>query len=68
MTDLGNLGMTEECQYNKNEVNTYYMSHRPIIREDKCVMKIGIVFDSLSKGKDERYLNECLNVYFQGSI
>ena len=60
LNEQSNLGIIEECQYNESEINTYYMPHRPIIRQDKSTTKIRIVFDASSKDKNEKSLNECL--------
>ncbi|XP_054709007.1 uncharacterized protein LOC129218706 [Uloborus diversus] len=49
----------EPCSDSKIE-NSYFMPHRPVVREDKVTSKVRMVFDASSKEKHLNSLNDCL--------
>ncbi|XP_054708996.1 uncharacterized protein LOC129218696 [Uloborus diversus] len=52
-------GVIEPCSDSKIE-NSYFMPHRPVVREDKVTSKVRMVFDASSKEKHLNSLNDCL--------
>ncbi|GFS72373.1 DUF1758 domain-containing protein [Trichonephila clavipes] len=53
----------EECS-SHFETNSYSMPHSAVVRKDKETMKVRMVFDASSKGRDCKSLNECLQAPF----
>ena len=39
----------------------YYLPHQAIIKEDRLTMKVRIVFDASSHGREAQSLNDCLH-------
>ena len=44
---------------------TYYMPHRPVVRESSRTTKIRNVFDTSAKGYNGMSLNDCLEAHPQ---
>ena len=54
-------GIMDVINENGEEGMLYYLPHRPVIREDREMTQVRIVFDALSKAfKDEPSSNECI--------
>ncbi|GBO39199.1 hypothetical protein AVEN_271449-1 [Araneus ventricosus] len=59
VADQLNLNIVEECSSN-NEGISFHMPHSAVVRTDKETTKVRMVFDSSSKGKGHKSLNDCL--------
>ena len=53
------LGIIEPANENFSPRNCHYISHHPVIREDKNTSKVRIIIDASAKS-DGPSLNECL--------
>ncbi|GBL57200.1 hypothetical protein AVEN_158502-1, partial [Araneus ventricosus] len=54
------LGVIEPCSLNDQNKNSYYMPHRPVVKEGSETTKVRIVFDASSKQGNFYSLNDCL--------
>ncbi|GBN34828.1 hypothetical protein AVEN_61683-1, partial [Araneus ventricosus] len=54
------LGIIEPCCLNDQNQNSYYMPHRPVVKEGSETTKVRIVFDASSKQGNFYSLNDCL--------
>lgn len=55
--DQLDTGIIENCD---RDINEYFMTHRAVIRKDKDMTRVCIVFNCSSKSKEEISLNYCL--------
>ncbi|GBM98500.1 hypothetical protein AVEN_170893-1, partial [Araneus ventricosus] len=54
------LGIIEPCSLNDQNQNSYYMPHRPVVKEGSETTKVRNVFDASSKQGNFYSLNDCL--------
>ncbi|GBM20678.1 hypothetical protein AVEN_150654-1 [Araneus ventricosus] len=54
------LGVIEPCSLIDQNQNSYYMPHRPVVKEGSETTKVRIVFDASSKQGNFYSLNDCL--------
>ena len=54
-------GILQDVTNETSVTNCHYLSHRPVIKEDRLTTKIRIVFDASSKYHDKKSLNDILD-------
>ena len=64
-SELESLGIIEEVpeidiQRQSADNSTFYMPHRPIVKEDRVSTKVRPVFDASAKGYNKVSLNDCM--------
>ena len=63
LEDLQKNGIIGEIQKQKEETSnpTFYLPHRPVVREASTSTKVRPVFDASCKGENGISLNDCMN-------